>query len=187
MGKGLDFDQLFPGRFLKAGMFQGRDVTLTIAEVVTEKLAGDKGEEVKGIVKFRERPQHLVLNKTNGLCIKAMFGRDTGEWVGKRITFYAAPIDFGDAEIAIRVRGSPDLPRNMEAEIKLARKKPRKVVLQRTNVGGARPAARPTQSQANRIPPPPVEEDPHADSEPPMPSDPPPPSDEDAPGAEAFA
>lgn len=129
---GLDFDQLFPGRFLKAGMFQGRDVTLTISEIKVETLEGEKGKEVRGILSFREKPQQLVLNKTNGLCLRGMFGRDTEKWIGKRITFFPAPIDFGDAEIAIRVRGSPDLPAPMEVEIKLARKKPKKMRMEKT-------------------------------------------------------
>lgn len=173
MGKGLDFDQLFPNRFLKAGMFAGRDVTLTIKEIAVEELVGDKGSEMKGIIKFAEKPQQLVLNKTNGLCLRAMFGRDTGAWVGKRVTFYPAPIDFGDAEIAIRVRGSPDLPANMEIEIKLARKKARKVVMLRTGQKAAN-VAKPS------APPPPPEPDQHADAEPP-PDDVPPPTEQSAP------
>jgi hypothetical protein len=138
---GLDFDQLFPNRFLKAGEFKGKDVTLTIAGVEIEELEGDKGKQTRGIIAFRETKKALVLNKTNGLCLRGMFGRDTGGWVGKRVTFFPAPIDFGDAEIAIRVRGSPDIPKTMEIEIKLARKKARKVTMQKTG-----PAQAPTKA-----------------------------------------
>lgn len=142
---GLDFDQLFPAKYLKAGEFQGKDVTLTVASVILEELPDNDGKpKQKGVITFKETPKALVLNKTNGLSIRGMFGRDTGAWVGKRITFFPAPIDFGDAEIAIRVRGSPDIAKDMDVEIKLARKKARTVRMKKTGVkanGKAAPLA----------------------------------------------
>ncbi len=129
---GLDFDQLYPARFLKAGEFAGKEVTLTVAGVTIEELEGDKGKQSKGILSFKETPKLLVLNKTNGLCIKGMFGRDTGAWIGKRLTLFPAPIDFGDSEIAIRVKGSPDIAAPVTFELKLARKKARQVTMQKT-------------------------------------------------------
>ena len=128
----MDFDKLFPNRFLKAGHFEGKDVTLTLADVKVEELEGDKGKEMRGIISFKETPKQLVLNKTNGLCLRGMFGRNTDQWLGKRVTFFPAPIDFGDAEIAIRVRGSPDLAADMDVEIKLARKKPKMMKMAKT-------------------------------------------------------
>lgn len=135
---GLDFDQLFPARFLKAGQFGGKDVTLQISKVTLEELPGKNGPEMRGILSFEKTPKQLVLNKTNGLSLKAMFGRDTGAWVGKRVTFYPAPIQFEDNDLAIRVRGSPDIAANVTFELKLARKKPRSVTLLKT---GGKPAA----------------------------------------------
>lgn len=120
--KGLDFDKLFAGRFLKAGEFEGRDVTLTIASIELEDLPQEKGgDKTKGIIGFRETKKKLVLNRTNGECMKGMWGRDTGEWVGKRVTLYPAE---WNGEPAIRVKGSPDLPAPMNLEIKLPRRKP---------------------------------------------------------------
>lgn len=142
----LDFDELYPGKFLKAAEFKGSDVTYTMKAIHLEELEGKKGTETKGIVSFHETKKQLALNKTNGLCLKAMFGRDTGQWVGKRVTFYPAPIDFEDVEICIRVRGSPDIAADMDAEIKLPRKKPRTMRLVRTGNGkgkGAGKAAAP--------------------------------------------
>lgn len=139
----MDFDRLFPNRFLKAGEFQKRDVTLTIAAVKIEELEGAKGKESKAIVSFASTPKQLVLNKTNGLSIRAMFGRETDGWLGKRVTFYPAEIKFEDADLAIRVRGSPDIPGPITFELKLARKKPRSVTLQKTQVGGRAPAQTP--------------------------------------------
>lgn len=131
----MDFDKLYPARFLKAGEFGMRDVTLTIASVFLEELEGEQGKKQKAILSFVGTAKQLVLNKTNGLCIKAMFGRETDAWVGKRVTFYPAAISFGDTDIAIRVRGSPDLKEPLTFELKLPRKKGRPLTLAVTKPG----------------------------------------------------
>lgn len=138
----MDFDLLYPNRFLKSAQFAGRDVTLTIKQVDREELEDDKGKKTKGIVSFVERPFQLVLNKTNGLCLKAMFGRETNDWVGKRVTFY--PEAFYNNETkehttCIRVRGSPDLKADTSFVLKLSRKKPVTWPLKKT--GQARAAS----------------------------------------------
>lgn len=139
--KGLDFDQLFPARFMKAGEFKGRDVTLRIKAVFIEELEGDKGKQTKGILEFHGTNKQFVLNKTNGLCIRGMFGRNTADWVGKRITLFPAEISYGDSDLAIRVRGSPDIAAPMQVEVRLARKKPRLYTMQKTPAKGEKPAA----------------------------------------------
>jgi hypothetical protein len=150
----MDFDALFPGRFLKAGLFAGKDVTLTIKNVQVERMPKDGGgEEVKGIVSFEERELQLVLNKTNGLCFKEMFGRETNAWIGKRVTFY--PADF-EGEPCIRVRGSPDLGANKVFEMKLARKRAKRVTLIKTVAGkNAEPAHDPKTGEVIGDEPPP--------------------------------
>jgi hypothetical protein len=122
----VDYDQLYPGRFLKAGEFNGKPVTLTITDVDIEDLPQDKGgDRARGIISFRETKRQLVLNRTNGECIKAMFGRVVPEWIGKRVTFHPVMINFGGAEeLAIRVKGSPDIAAPIAAEVKLPRRKP---------------------------------------------------------------
>ena len=130
----MDWETLFPGRFLKAAEFQGRDVTLTITSVAKDKLpTDDGGEKTRGIVSFRETERQLALNRTNAVCIVAMFGRETDCWVGKRVTLYPAKARFG-AEVvdAIRVKGSPDIEAEVMAVVKLPRKKPQQVTLAKT-------------------------------------------------------
>lgn len=129
----MDYDELFPGRFLKSGELKGKDVTLKIANVCTEELPDKKGTKVnkdgervriRGIIAFEKTEKQLVLNKTNGECLKAMFGRNTDAWVGKRVTFYPATVDaFGEETLAIRVRGSPDIAQDMVADLQLGQKK----------------------------------------------------------------
>lgn len=121
----MDFDALYPNRFMKAGEFAGKPYTLTISDVKVEELEGDKGKKVKGIVSFKETTKQLVLNRTNGECLKAMFGRETNNWVGKRVTFFPKTItdSFTDELIpAIRVLGSPDIEADKSFTAKIGRK-----------------------------------------------------------------
>jgi hypothetical protein len=115
------FDQLYPGRFLKAGLFAGKSPTLTISGARTEKLEGDQGPQVKAILSFAETEMDLVMCKTNGLCIKAMFGPDIENWIAKKVTFCVGK---WKGEDCIRVAGSPDIDRIIPVEIKLPKRKP---------------------------------------------------------------
>jgi hypothetical protein len=118
----MDVDLLFPSRFIKAADLQGKDVTLEIESVVGDELEGDKGKQFKGIVSFKGKKKKWVLNRTNALCLKAMFGRETDAWTGHKVTIY--PSTFND-EPCIRVKGSPELEKPLEFELKLPRKKPK--------------------------------------------------------------
>lgn len=192
MPRGLDFDELFANeKFLKAGEFQGKDVTLTISGVrretfETEDENGKKGKtEKKAILSFaptaagRPPPKEIVLNKTNGLCLKAMFGRDTGAWIGKRVTFFPTLVKaWGAQELAIRVRGSPDIAQNFTFKLKLPRKKDIPTTMTKTEPK-AKQSAAPTPAPAPSPSPQPDTRSP-ADYAPE--AEPPPPGDEDAPG-----
>jgi len=118
--KPVDWDELYPNRFLKAGELQGKKVTLVIADVDTEMLENDDGKKLKGFLSFEKTPKQVVLNKTNGLCLRAMFGRKLSEWLGKQVIFFA---DKWNGEDAIRIWGSPDLKESIDVEIKLPRRK----------------------------------------------------------------
>ena len=144
----VDWDQMYPGRFLKAGDFNGKNVTLTIARVTLDELEGDKGKQIKGCLWFKETDKQIALNKTNGICIKAMFGRALADWVGKRVTFFPAPYE---GDLAIRVAGSPDIQADMEVTIQLPRKRPFNMTLRRFMPKGAAPAPTTTSTPATVI------------------------------------
>lgn len=120
--KPIDWDQLYPGRFLKAGEFKEKKVTLTVKEVDLDELVGNDGtKKIKGVISFVETPKQIPLNKTNGLCLRAMFGRKVQEWIGKRVILFPGQ---WNGEEAIRVWGSPDIKEEMAVEVQLPRKKP---------------------------------------------------------------
>lgn len=134
----VDWDQLYPGRFIKAGEFQGKRPVYTIAKVKLHELEGDKGPQVKGVIYFREIEKQWALNKTNGICLKAMFGRNLADWAGKRVQLFAGQWDGDDC---IRVWGSPDVEKDFEVDVALPRKRPFKMTMHRTLTKAEREAA----------------------------------------------
>lgn len=160
--KPIDYDDLYPGRFLKAGQFHGKKVTLTIADVETEKLATEKGEQVKGLISFKATEMQLVLNRTNGVCLKAMFGRAVADWVGKRVVLF--PDTFRDPKTGemgpcIRIWGSPDIERDLTVTIQLPQRKPSTMVMHAIR---GKPEPEPARERAP-VGSPPVETPPVAD------------------------
>lgn len=124
--KPVDWDELYPGRFLKVGEFRGKKPTLTIASVQLDELEGTTGKKIMGVIGFERTSKMLPLNKTNGLCLKAMFGRQVQAWAGKRVTLFAGA---WNGEDCIRVWGSPDISAESEIEIALPRKRPFKMTM----------------------------------------------------------
>jgi len=124
--KPTSYDQLFPGRFIKAADLKGKKVTLTLADVELEDLEGDDGKKTKCIISFDRTPKKLVACKTNGLCLKEMFGKEIANWIGKRITLFE---DSWNGEPCLRVWGSPDIPEAIEVTITLPRRRPFKKTL----------------------------------------------------------
>ena len=119
------YSELYPGRFLKADMLKGKHVTLTIKNIDIEELVGEKNKaEPKVVVSFAERPLEYVCPKTNGFCMKRMFGNDPHQWIGKRITIYPTTTKFGRDDVeCIRIYGSPDIAEDMPITVPQGRKK----------------------------------------------------------------
>jgi len=119
----LTYEKAFPGRFLKAGLFNDKTVTLTIAKAYMEVLEGDKGKENKLILGFAGKDMELVCNKTNAFCLKELFGNKISTWVGKRVAFFPTKVAFGPKQVdAIRVAGSPDISADIEVSARIGRK-----------------------------------------------------------------
>jgi len=122
----MNYDQLFAGRFLKAGEFNGKPVTLTIARVYLEDMEQDDGtEKHQAVVAFKETKRELALNKTNAQMIVAMFGAESDDWIGHKMTLHAERDTSGksDSGLCIRVLGSPELTSTISMQVKLPRRK----------------------------------------------------------------
>lgn len=127
--KPVDWDELYPGRFLKSGDLKGKKVTLRIAAIDLDELIGDKGAKIKGVITFSEDKRQLALNKTNGICLRAMFGRKVQEWVGKRVTLFPAQ---WNGEDCIRLFGSPEIEKDIVVQVALPRRRPFEMTMHAT-------------------------------------------------------
>ena len=134
------------GNYLGAEHLGATTPTVTIADVRKEEIADDKGVlKSKAVVHFVGTERSFILNRTNALSIAAMFGVETVAWTGKRITLYAAEVQFGkERTMGVRVKGSPDIEKDVTFELKLPRKKGQPVRLVKT--GGA-PAPAPAERE----------------------------------------
>jgi hypothetical protein len=130
------YDQLYPGRFIKAAELLGKKPSLTMTDIDLEELEGDDGKKTKCIITFKETVKKLVACKTNGLCIKAMFGKELKDWLGKRVTIHE---DLWNGEPCIRIWGSPDIQADIDVEIALPRRRPFKRTLRRVDRNTAGP------------------------------------------------
>jgi hypothetical protein len=129
--KPVDWDQLYPGRFIKTGDLLGKNVTLRIASIDLDELEGETGKKIKGVISFEKTEKQLALNKTNGICLKEMFGRKVQDWVGKRITLMPA---LWNGEECIRIYGSPDIEADKEITVTLPRKRPQRMTMHKVEL-----------------------------------------------------
>jgi hypothetical protein len=120
----VDIRLLFPNEYVSAADLiewqkkSGKSgVTLTILSVAVEDLKTNKGKEAKPIIHFAEmvrRQQQgkgpekkLVLNKTNAKAISRLYGHETDDWKGKRITLFPTQCEaFGETVDCVRVMAS---------------------------------------------------------------------------------
>lgn len=85
---------------------KGKDLTVEIEKVVKENLKDVTGVNEEATVAYLKGQKPMILNSTNCKIINRMY--DTPyieEWVGKKITVYAAKIKaFGETMEALRIR-----------------------------------------------------------------------------------
>lgn len=142
----MDVAALTPGEYIKAadfGVTLPKTPTWTIRTANIEEMASLKPGATekmveKGVIYFQDFKKGWVINKTNAQLMTALFGRDTDAWAGKRVTFHAV-YQPGVKQDGIQVKGSPDISKPIEAEVKLPRKRPIKVTLVPTGGNGSRP------------------------------------------------
>ena len=112
----MNIRDMFDNQYLAADDLRDREWTLTISKVVPGKLRKKDGKfDARPIVHFSEleakatkdKPaMALVLNRTNAKTVKALYGKETRDWVGRRITIYPTTCDsFGKRDVpCIRVK-----------------------------------------------------------------------------------
>lgn len=100
----MNLNSAYPSRFLSAEDLNGQDVTVTISNVTQETLGQGKDAQQKLVAEFAGKKKAMVLNKTNAKTIAKLYGDETDEWVGKKITIGPREVEFqGDLILALRV------------------------------------------------------------------------------------
>lgn len=91
--RNVNVDDIYVSKHLKATDLNGRKVTVTIDSATVEKL-GDKN---KVVLYFRGKDKGFVLNVTNKEVIKAAYGSNTDNWIGKDIVLYSAKVSYNNS------------------------------------------------------------------------------------------
>ena len=100
---------------------QGKDITVTIKDVKSEKVKGTDGSEKDCIIAtFIEPVKSMIVNSTNAKMIKKLTGSPyTEKWVGQKIQLYIKKEKvFGDIDDVLRVRPFEPKPEKSEEIIK---------------------------------------------------------------------
>jgi hypothetical protein len=102
----------FPAEFLKAADLQGRNVRVVMSHVEMR----DVDDDHKPVLFFQGKEKGLVLNKTNGTSIAAIYGDPTEGWTGKELILFEATVDYqGRSFAVIRVRAPQPKDRKPES------------------------------------------------------------------------
>lgn len=113
-----DYRKMFDRDYLGHFDLDGKDVTVEINKVVAGELTAMGGRKSKKpILYFSGKEKGLIANKTNCRTIAALYGNNTDDWVGKRITLYVSTTrnpDGGGETECIRIR--PKAPAGKSAE-----------------------------------------------------------------------
>lgn len=147
----------FLGEYISAAELVGKTPTLTINKVTLEKVESlksgddDAGGKMKDkiVIYFAESRsgRGWLLNRTNCEAIKELWGRETNDWLGHKITLFTQPVKVGKKmDIGIRVKGSPELKEAKQFELKLPRKRPIITTLLPTGAGAAPESERETET-----------------------------------------
>lgn len=109
----MNFDDLFPSKFLKADDCMTNKVMI-IQSITQEEVGADK--EIKPILRFVGENRGLVLNRVNGSMLQMLHGNSVDAWVGKQIELYRDLVQFGGKTVpAIRLRQPPPAPQQQAA------------------------------------------------------------------------
>ena len=81
----------------------GASAVVTVDRVELKTVGAEQVR--KGVVFFKEFERGMVINKTNSRTIAGLYGSNTDEWIGERITIYRSETSFQNRTVpCIRVK-----------------------------------------------------------------------------------
>ncbi len=113
----MDYRAMFEGKYLGSWNLidaSGRklEITVTIESVEAQMIVGEGGKRnKKPVIKYEGKELPHVIGKTVAKTIASLYGNDTKNWIGKKITIYGTTTEVGgETKDCIRVR--PVIPTN---------------------------------------------------------------------------
>lgn len=102
----MKISQIFPSKYLTAADLNGKSFTLTIKSVTLEEMiTHDNKKANKPVCWFEKAQKGFVMNLTNARIVAGLYGDETTDWTGRRITLYPTRVKaFGEIQDCIRVR-----------------------------------------------------------------------------------
>jgi hypothetical protein len=99
--------ETFPSKTLSAIDIPDEGAIFTITGVV--ELQFEDGPKFR--ISLKETEKSFIANLTNSRTIGGLYGDDTDDWVGRRISIYATEVQYGSKMVpAIRVRSKAPKP-----------------------------------------------------------------------------
>ena len=86
---GITREQAFPSKWLKSADVPPTGVDVTIVKVEQEEVDYGDGPKLATNVTLAEMPKPLGLNATNWDSIESLHGKDSDEWIGKKVRLYS--------------------------------------------------------------------------------------------------
>jgi hypothetical protein len=126
----MDARLMLNAKYLKSadfGVTLPAEPILTIDRVEPATEQGDSGEdETWWVIHFREGCKPLKTINTNTRCLIECFGKETDNWRGKRVQFFAMPGTwFGERGTAVRIKAA-DIAQPITVNIRMRAKKGQK-------------------------------------------------------------
>lgn len=96
-----NINEIYQSKYLSYSDLQGKEPVVTITQVEIAKM--DDGE-VKLCIYVNNKPKGIILNKTNAKSIAALYGDESGSWVGKRVKLVTVWTEYAGKPVqAIRI------------------------------------------------------------------------------------
>ena len=86
----MNINKLFPSKYLKESDLTGEEVNVTISRLTVEGVRNQQSGEDEDlpVLYFEGMEKGLILNRTNADTVAKLYGVETGNWPGNRLTLY---------------------------------------------------------------------------------------------------
>lgn len=107
----VNVNTAYPSKYVSAADLNGSEPTLMIRDCVME-LIGQRDINKKPVLYFDGKEKGLALNKTNAMAIATLYGPESDNWKGHKVTLFVIMTEFqGRTVPGLRVRG-PNIAQN---------------------------------------------------------------------------